>query len=150
MKKHLDYIILGTSAFLSSLILILMTAPGLTMTLLGSKINASVYELINYQDTTRVGILLTLIFIILSLVISLTLIVLKILKVKLKIANIISLSGGILSLVSGILYFCSKSLVGEGSSQIISLGAGSILCGIFALLSAIALICYSILEFINK
>ena len=142
MKKHLDLIVLGCSALFSVVVLLMMLATGVSLTIpyVGTT-TWSVYDLLNFGDTTRVGIVLALVFTILSLLAAIVLLCIKAFKVKCKFAWIVALIVALLALVSGILFFCAKSLVDANDFD---LGIGSIFCGIFSLLNAAALICYGI------
>ena len=148
MKKHLDLIVLGCSALFSVVVLLMMLATGIKMTdtVVGTATTWSVYDLMNFGDTTRVGIVLALVFTILSLLAAIVLLCVKAFKVKCKFAWIVALIVALLALVSGILFFCMKSLVGVNDSALLkySLGIGTVFCGIFSLLNAAALIYYGL------
>ncbi|MBO4594560.1 MAG: hypothetical protein J5697_02520 [Clostridia bacterium] len=147
MKKHLDLIVLGCSALFSVVVLLMMLATGMksTVPVLGSA-TWSVYDLMNFGDTTRVGIVLALVFTILSLLAAIVLLCVKAFKVKCKFAWIVALIVALLALVSGILFFCAKSLVVTDDYPLVTfnLGIGAVFCGIFSLLNAAALIYYGI------
>ena len=144
----MDLVVLGCSALFSVVVLLMMLATGVkaTDTVLGSATTWSVYNLMNFGDTTRVGIVLALVFTILSLIAAIVLLCVKAFKVKCKFAWIVALIVALLALVSGILFFGAKSLIGVNDSALLKygLGIGSVFCGIFSLLNAAALICYGI------
>ena len=130
MKKYLDLILVGVGAFCSALILILMSAPGISASVFGATVTESLYGLLD----DGVGLIFAMIFVILALVAALCLIALKLLNKKLGYEALIGLCAAVLSLVAGILYFCTKPIVGAGSG--INLGVGAIFCGIFGLIGA--------------
>lgn len=139
-KNLLDVLLMGAAALFGALTLIIMVAPGILydLGLLGTA-KYSVYDLLNYGDTLRVGILLALIFAILFVVCVLLLLVLKLLGKKLKAEGLISLCAAGLEIAAGILFFFSKSLAGESGNGLVSLGVGAVLAGIFAIIAACSL-----------
>lgn len=132
MKKFLDEILLGCAAFFATLTLILMNAPGLTVSVFGLTAKYSVYELLNFNGDTTVGLIFALIFVILVLVAAVCLLAVKLLKVKFGYAGITAFAAAVLSLVAGILYFSTKGLVGVSGG---SLGVGAVFCAIFSLIN---------------
>lgn len=144
MKKYFDYLILICSVVFSVLVLLLMLAPGITATVIGTKVTRSVYELLNYGDTFRVGIFFTLLFTILLLIAAIGLLCIKILRIKFKSGKIVALCGALIALATGVLFFCTVPLIGEGGSSIVQLGAGSVFCGIFSILNCGVLAFYGV------
>ena len=148
-KNLLDYILLGSSALFGILTLVIMVAPGIIIDLGLVTTKYNVYELLNYADEARVGLIFALIFSIILLVATLLLLLLKLLNKKFKLELIVALCASALALVAGILFFCTKPLIGEANSSVVSLGIGAILAGIFALISAITLGFYAVKKLIK-
>lgn len=138
MKKYLNELLAGCAAFLCILVLLLMLAPGVNITLLG-KASYSVYEVMNFGDTFRAGILIALLFVIFSLLGSACLVATKFLKIKFDFAWIVACVLALFMLVAGILFFCCKPIAGLGGNEYAHLGAGGVLCGIFSILAAFPL-----------
>ena len=57
-----------------------------------------------------------------------------------------TLCSAILALASGVMLLFCKSLIGLGDSSITYLGIGAILAGIFALVSALILVCRAFIK----
>lgn len=125
MKKYLGLIILGASLFFAVLIFAFMAAAGVTI--LGT--SASVYDCLDEG-----GVLATFIIFIVGFLAGGCLLLMDVLKMKFKYDFVIAFGSALLLLVAGILFFCTASFVGLGK-----LGAGAILCGIFAILASLGL-----------
>ena len=143
-KNNLSYIVLGCGILFSALVLIFMTLTGIKGKLLGSEV--SVYGMISYGNETRIGLVLAMVFVIVALAAAVVIIALKLINAKFKFGGWVALCAAVLALVAGILYFCGINLIGMGDSGLYSLGIGSVLCGIFAILSACALGFYAVTE----
>lgn len=143
-KNNLSFIVLGCGILLSALVLIFMTLTGVKGNILGSEV--SVYGMLSYGDKTRIGLVLAMVFVIAALVSAVVIIALKFINAKFKFGGWLSLCAAVLSLVAGILYFCGINLIGMGDSGLYSLGIGSVLCGILAILNACALGFYAVTE----
>ncbi|MBQ7164633.1 MAG: hypothetical protein IJR61_04820 [Clostridia bacterium] len=149
MKKYLDYILLGASALFGVLTLILMVAPGVTSTILGTTVTSSVYKVMGEGGNDGgavVGLVFALIFTILALVVPACLCVFNFLGKKFGFEAIVAAAAAVLALVAGILFFCTKAM-SVGSSDYIHLGAGAVLCGIFMILNALVLCYYGFTKF---
>lgn len=144
MKKYFNELLVGCSAVLSILVLLFMLAPGISSTILGTKVTTSVYELISYNDTVRAGLLIALIFTILSLLGSACLGCMKFLKIKFDYAWLVAFVLALFSLVAGILFFCTRPIVGVDGSSTFHLGAGAVLSGIASILAACPLAYYGL------
>ena len=142
MKKYLNYITLGASAFLAVLTLLLMLAPGISGTLFGTTSTVSVYKLMSYDG--GVGVVFALIFTILELLAAGFLCAIAFLKIKFNFDWIVAFCAAFVAVLGCVFFFLTKVFVGYGDSSIISLGAGAILCAIFSLLNAAALAFYGL------
>ena len=145
-KSILDICLLGSAMLFGALTLIMMVTPGIINSLL-IETKYSVYELLNYGDELRVGLLLAMIFAIITIVTALLLLVLRLMNKKTKLDTLCALIAGLLGVVGGILFFLTKSLVGLADSSITTLGIGAILSGVFAILAGLGLLGYAILKF---
>ena len=146
MKKksgNLSYIVLGCGVLLSALVLIFMTLTGIKGNLIGTEV--SVYGMLSYGDETRIGLVLALIFVIAALAAAGVVLVFKLMNMKCGFDGWLALIGAVLSLVAGILFFCGISLIGLGDTGIYSLGIGSVLCGILAIVNAFVLGYYAVI-----
>lgn len=132
MKKHLNLILLGCAVFFAALIFALMAAPGITVSLFGATGKASVYDCLENGGT-----LAAFIIFIVGFVTAACLLVVEVLKMSIKYEAFVAFFAALLLLVAGILFFCTASIAGGGD-----LGVGAILCGIFGILSALALCFY--------
>ena len=137
-KNLLDVLLMGAAVLFGALTLILMVAPGLVIKF-GLTAEWTVYELLNYGDTLRVGLLIALILAILFVVCALLLLLLRLLNKSLKAEGLVALCACAMEVVAGVLLFLAKPLVGEGSNGYASLGVGAVLAGIFAIIGACAL-----------
>lgn len=143
-KNNLSYIILGCGILFSALVLIFMTMTGIKGKILGSEV--SVYGMLSYGDETRIGLVLAMAFVIAALAAAVIIIALKLINAKFKFGGWLALITAVLALVAGILYFCGINLIGMGDSGLYTLGTGSVLSGIFAILTACALGFYAVTE----
>ena len=146
MKKksgNLSYIVLGCGVLLSALVLIFMTLTGVKGNLIGTEV--SVYGMLSYGDETRIGLVFALIFVIAALTAAGVVFVFKLMNMKCGFDGWLALIGAVLSLVAGILFFCGINLIGMGDSGLYSLGIGSVLCGILAILNAFVLGYYAVI-----
>lgn len=136
-KKNnmLDIILMGSAVLFGALTLIIMVAPGLIIKF-GLTAEWTVYDLLSYGDTTRIGVVLALIFAIVFVVCVLGLVLVKLLGKSFKAEGLVALCAAGLAIAAGVLFFLVKPLVGEGNNAYASLGIGAILAGIFAILSA--------------
>jgi len=133
MKKHLRLILSGAALAFALAIFGAMAGDVFDLSAVNSwGLNASfsVYGAIGAEEPSGIAIT-ALIFFILGLIASLMTLALSFLKSKF--AAYSSIAGFLLLLVAGITYFCVTS----GSNA--SLGVGSVLSGVFALLSALLL-----------
>ncbi len=146
MKKYLDYIVLGCCILFPVLVLLLMLAPGTSVTLLGTTTTASVYDCISNGDSTCVGLVFALIFTILSLVIAVGLCAIKVFKINFKFGWIIAFVAALFAFIAGILFFCIKGLLDVADSELIKIGAGAIMSGIFSLFGACAFGFYGVVS----
>lgn len=146
-KSILDICLLGSAMLFGALTLIMMVTPGIINDLALVETKYSVYELLNYGDELRVGLLLAMIFAIITIVTALLLLVLRLMNKKTKLDTLCALIAGLLGVVGGILFFLTKSLVGLADSSITTLGIGAILSGVFAILAGLGLLGYAILKF---
>jgi len=142
MKKYLWLITLGASAFLSVLTLLLMLAPGISTTLLGTNSSVSVYKLMSYDG--GVGVVFSLIFTIIELLAAIGLCAIAYLKIQFKFDWLIAFCAAFIAVLGCIFFFLTKVFVGYGESSVVGLGAGAILCAIFSLLNACALAFYGL------
>lgn len=143
-KNNLSYVVLGCGILLSALVLIFMTMAGVKGNILGSEV--SVYGMMSYGNETRIGVVLAMVFVIAALAVAVLSLVLKLLNVKFALGGWLALCAAVLALVAGILYFCGVNLIGMGDSGLYSLATGSVLCGVFAILNAVALGFYAVTE----
>ena len=137
-KNLLDIILMGAAILFGALTLILMAAPGLVIKF-GLTVEYTVYDLLNYGDELKFGVLLALIFAILFIVCVAALILLKILGKQLKAEGVVALCAAGIEIVAGVFFFLVKPLVGEGNNAYASLGVGAVLAGVFAILGACSL-----------
>ena len=146
-KSLMDMCLLCGAILFGALALILMVAPGIVidLSLLGEA-KYSVYELINYDDELRIGVLLAVIFAVCLLVSALVSLVVKLMNKKCNISHIIAFCASVLAIIAGVMLFMSKSLVGLADSTITTLGIGAILAGIFEILAGASLIGYAIVK----
>ena len=140
MKKYLDVISLGCSVLLNALLFAFMALPALTI--LGNA-SGSVYSAIgNFGfDGVCGGLLVALILLILALCAGLFLCALIFLNKKFGFSMLIALGAGLFLLIAGILFFCTSSFF-----EYSSLGAGSVLCGIFAILAGLGYVFYGAIK----
>ena len=142
MKKYLDVISLGCSVLLNALLFAFMALPGL-IGVAGEKY--SVYSCLSgdtfYSDGVCGGLLVALILLILALCAGLFLCALIFLNKKLGFTMLIALGAGLFLLIAGILFFCTSSFIGYGS-----LGVGSVLSGIFAILAGLGYVFYGAIK----
>ena len=87
------------------------------------------------------GTLIAFILFLLAFLAGAFLLCLVVLKKEFEFDFAIAFCAGLLLLVAGILFFCSVSLVGYGNS----LGAGSVLCGLFSIFAALGFCFYGCL-----
>ena len=146
MKKYLDYIVLGCCILFPVLVLLLMLAPGTSVTLLGTTSTASVYDCMSNGDSTCVGLVFALIFTIITLVEAVGLCAIKCLKINFKFGWIIAFAAALFAFVAGILFFCIKGLLDVADSELIKIGAGAIMSGIFSLFGAGAFAFYGVIS----
>lgn len=145
-KNNLNYIILGCGILFSALVLIFMTMAGINYNVFIGKAEFSVYELLSYGDKTRIGVVLAMAFVIAALAAAIFIVAIKLISVKFKFGGWLALLAASVSLAAGIMFFCIKGLIGEGENSLVSLATGSILCGVFAILTAFALGIYAVTE----
>ncbi len=138
----MDLILLGASAFLAVLTLILMVAPGLTGSFFGLKGEISVYGLMG--EDGGAGMVFALIFTILELCVAGGLLAFKFLKVKFDFAWAVAFGAAFLAVLAGVFFFLAKVFAGAGDNAYVNLGVGAILCAIFSLLHACALAFYGL------
>lgn len=144
-KNNLSFIVLGCGILLSALVLIFMTLAGIKGNYLGSEV--TVYKMLSFGDETRIGMVLAMVFVIVALVSAVLILALKLLNKKFKFGGWCALIAAVLALVAGILFFFGKSLIGlEGAADLYSLGIGSVLCGILAILNAFVMGFYAVTE----
>ena len=143
-KNLLNVCLIGSGVVFGVLTLLLMLAPGIITKISLLEARFSVYELLNYADEFRIGVLLILIFAIVLLAAALLLAVLKLLNKKSKYEKLIAFCAAVLGIVAGVLLFLVKSLVGLANSSITSLGIGAILAGVFAIVAALSLGLYAV------
>lgn len=145
MKKYLDYVLLGASALLGVLTLILMSAPGLTLpTAIGTG-TSSVYKVMGEGSSNGgavVGLIFALVFTIAALLVPACLCVLKAMGKKFKYGAFLAIVAALLAAVAALMFFLTKSMSGYSSIDAVKLGAGSVLCGIFMIINALALCFY--------
>lgn len=142
MKKNLDLLVLACSVLFNLLIFAFMAADGLVnIIVIGS--SRSVYSAIgNFGgDGVIGGLLVALIFVILGVLAGCFLVALVVMKQKFDYTMLVAFGAGLLLLVSGVLYFCTSSFVGYGS-----LGVGSVLSGIAALIAGLGYAFYGCLK----
>ena len=145
-KSLLDVCLLGAAVLFGALTMLLMIAPGIINDFVLAEERISVYGLINYADELKFGVLLAVIFAACLLVSALLSLVLKLMGKKTKADALIAFCAGILGVIAGVLLFMTKSLVGLADSGITSLGIGSILGGVFAIIGGLALVGYAALK----
>ena len=138
-KNLLDIILMSAAVLFGALTLIIMVAPGIIYNLGLGTYEPSVYNLLNYGDTLRAGLLIALIFAIVFVVCVLGLVLVKLLGKSFKAEGLVALCAAALEIVAGVLFFFTKSLIEENGNSLVSLGVGAILAGIFAILGACAL-----------
>ncbi|MBR4124164.1 MAG: hypothetical protein IKR12_01190 [Clostridia bacterium] len=147
-KNMLDVLLIGLAVLFGALTLIMMATPGLIIKF-GLTAEWTVYELLNYGDTTRLGILLALIFAICFVVCAVLLILLKLLGKNLKAEGLVAVCAAGLEIAAAVLFFLAKPLVGEGNNAYASLGIGAILAGVFAILGACALVASTVKKLVK-
>ena len=145
-KDNVSYLILGCGVLFSALVLIFMAITGINYDVLIGKAQFTVYELLSYGDKTRIGLVFALIFVIIALVAAIAILIIKLIKAKVAFCGWIALGAAVLSLVAGILFFSTKGLIGESGNDLVTVAAGAVLCGIFALLNAFVLGFYAVTE----
>lgn len=146
MKKNKigNVLFLGIGAALSAILFLLMLAPGVKETILIGTVNYSCYELINFYDSARVGLIIALILDITTLALSVCLLAVNLLKTKIKYEKTVALIAAAAAIVSAILHFLSKQLIGAGDNGIIALGVGAIFCGIVLIVAAVCFLFYAL------
>lgn len=140
MKKVKNDLFLWVGTALSAVLFLLMLAPGVKGTLLDTTV--SCYELLNFGNSARVGLIIALILDITTLALSVCLSVVGLLKIKIKYEKIVGLVAAISAFVSAILHFLSKSLI--GADEFINLGIGAIFCGIALIIAAVCFLFYAL------
>ena len=140
MKKVKNDLFLWVGTALSAVLFLLMLAPGVKETLFDT--TASCYELLNFGNSARVGLIIALILDISTLALSVCLSVVGLLKMKIKYEKIVGLVAAISAFVSAILHFLSKSLI--GADEFINLGIGAIFCGIALIIAAVCFLFYAL------
>ena len=145
-KNLLDVCLLGAAVLFGALTMLLMIAPGIINDLALIETKYNVYELVNYADETRIGVLIAIIFAACLLISALLSLILKLMGKKTKADALIAFCAGILGVIAGILLFMTKSLVGLADSGVTSLGIGAILGGVFAIIGGLALVGYAALK----
>lgn len=140
MKKNLNVILLGCSAFLILVNFALMAAPGLK---LGSLASSSVYNLIGNGHTLDI---LAMVFGIVALLIIAFVCLVELKIVKFAYAHFCALGAALLLLLAGIFFFCTAT----GDYKGLDLGVGAILCGIFDLLAFCLTGFYGVTKVLNK
>ena len=141
MKKYFDLIVFGSAALLAVLVFPFMALPGLTgeLPILG-RISYTVYECLDGKG----GLIVALIFTCLALAYACGYLVLKFLKIHHDLIDYASCLAGLFALVAGILYFCTPAFFNGGS-----IGVGAVFCGIFDVLSGLALMFFGALKAFN-
>ena len=140
MKKVKNDLFLWVGTALSAVLFLLMLAPGVKETLFDT--TASCYELLNFGNSARVGLIIALILDISTLALSVCLSVVGLLKMKIKYEKIVGLVAAVSAFVSAILHFLSKSLI--GADEFINLGIGAIFCGIALIIAAVCFLFYAL------
>ena len=137
MKKYLNLIVLGASLLFTVLIFAFMAGTAVVAKSGSIVIKSdSVYSCLG--DST--GTLIAFILFLIAFLGGAALLCLSILKKELKFDFAIAFCAGLLLLVAGILFFCGVSFIGGNG-----LGAGSVFCGIFAILAALGFCFYGCL-----
>ena len=142
IKKNLSLLLCGCAAILAVLIFPFMAGTGATW--LGFE--GSVYKVMGDGNGVAVT---AFIFEIIVLLCSACLAVLPILKKSFGIEHFISMGVAVIALVAGILFFCIAAYYGTKYTKV-SLGWGSVVCGIIGIIQAIVLCCNGALKFIKK
>lgn len=155
MKKYLDYILLGCSALLLVLMLVLLVAPGLTATILGHTESVALSEFVS-GDRALGGTGAAVAFAVLALAAALCLLVFKVMGKELPFAPYIAFGAALFALLAAIMFFCTVEFDFAASAKELGcsvadikalddgttkLGAGAIVNGLFGLLAAGALGC---------
>ena len=137
MKKYLNLIVLGGSLLFTVLIFAFMAGAAVVVKSGNLLIKSdSVYAALG--DST--GTLIAFILFLLAFLAGAALLCLAVLKKDVKFDFAIAFCAGLLLLVAGILFFCGVSFIGGNG-----LGAGSVFCGIFAILGALGFCFYGCL-----
>lgn len=143
MKKNLDLILLGCSAFFGLLVFVFLALPFMKL----GNASASGYD---YLD--KGGITVAFIFVILAFLVSACLCLATFLGKadKIPFANFIAIGAALFALVAFILFLCTKSIIAKDYSGVFDIGAGAILCAISALICAFGLCGYGLLKTMKK
>lgn len=154
MKKYLDLILLGVATLFSLLVFVWMALPALVgdLGILGTG-TTNGYKAM--EDAG--GLVVAFIFMILVFLVAACLCTLALLKslgkskLEVPFAHFIALGAAVLALVAMILFFLTEPICCDGSTyDYITLGAGSVLNAISALLAACGLGCFGALKLLKK
>ncbi len=141
MKKYLNNICLGCSAFLLILNFAFMALPGATVTIFGTKATASIYKML--EDSAI--LVFAMVFVIIALLAVLFALLVEFKIIKFKFTGFVLLCAALFALLAGIFYFCATT----GNYDGFNLGVGAVLCGllsIFAGCSACFVGCKKVLK----
>lgn len=136
--KMIRTLALSGAILFAVIVLLVMLAPGLSMTVVGTKVTTSVYDLLSYGDETQAGLIVALVFVCLALALLLCTLVSFLINKACKYDWIVAVFGGLLLKVAGVLFFCTRVLLEVNGSSVIHLGAGAIVAGVFSFLAAMA------------
>lgn len=141
-SKGLLFLLCGAAA--SVAVLIFMTFPALTKTVLGTTSNYTGYQLLKVGDNVTVGLLLAFIFVVIAILISACLLALKLLKVKIKYEGIVCLVAAVFALAACVMFFLTKSFFADTLLDLYDLTFWPILNGILLAGATFAFLVYGL------
>ena len=128
MKKYLNVICLGCAALFLLLNFAFMALPGATVTLLGTKVTTSIYEMFENSGILVVA----MVFVIIALLALAFALLVEFKLVSFKFAGFVLLGVALFALLAGIFYFCACT----GNYDGYTLGVGAVLCGLLSIFAA--------------
>ena len=128
MKKYLNTLCLGCSAFFLVLNFAFMALPGATLTVFGATAKESIYGML--EDS---GILVVaMVFVIIALLAVVFALLVEFKLFDFKFAGFVLLGAALFALLAGIFYFCACTGNYDGAD----LGVGAVLCGLLSIFAA--------------
>ncbi len=128
MKKYLNTICLGCAAFFLLLNFAFMALPGATVTILGTKGKASIYEMFEHSGILVVA----MVFVIIALLAIAFALLVEFKLFDFKFAGFVLLGAALFALLAGIFYFCACT----GDYEGFDLGIGAVLCALLSIFAA--------------